>query len=184
MHPDLAKLAAEMTRTLSVLEQGQITLPPPKHPHKWTVQQHVEHLCLTYRSSIKALEARISKGRPSLARPMLRQQLMHFTIISCGFFPRGQSSPPAVSPGSLVLPSDGPALSSSYRQELDELDQAIDNAQRVFDGRPCATHLVLGPLSAEQWRRFHLVHGRHHLTQIRRLSGDLLGQAALPAATH
>jgi len=29
-------------------------------------------------------------------------------------------------------------------------------------------HPVLGPFSIEQWRKFHFVHGRHHVKQIRR----------------
>jgi hypothetical protein len=28
-------------------------------------------------------------------------------------------------------------------------------------------HPFLGPLTASQWRKFHLVHGRHHARQIR-----------------
>jgi hypothetical protein len=30
-------------------------------------------------------------------------------------------------------------------------------------------HPILGPFSIAQWRKFHLVHGRHHVKQIRRL---------------
>ena len=29
-------------------------------------------------------------------------------------------------------------------------------------------HPFLGPLTSDEWRRFHCVHGRHHLRQIRR----------------
>jgi hypothetical protein len=34
---------------------------------------------------------------------------------------------------------------------------------------------VLGPFSIEQWRKFHLVHGRHHVKQIRqrRAEGEI-----------
>ncbi|MGZ7099671.1 MAG: DUF1569 domain-containing protein [Candidatus Angelobacter sp.] len=30
-------------------------------------------------------------------------------------------------------------------------------------------HPVLGPLTAAEWRKFHLVHGLHHVKQIRSL---------------
>jgi hypothetical protein len=30
-------------------------------------------------------------------------------------------------------------------------------------------HPILGPLTAAQWRKFHLVHGRHHAEQILQL---------------
>jgi hypothetical protein len=31
----------------------------------------------------------------------------------------------------------------------------------------------LGPLTGAQWRKFHLVHGRHHARQIRQLRAGL-----------
>jgi hypothetical protein len=35
-------------------------------------------------------------------------------------------------------------------------------------------HLILGPLTAGQWRKFHWVHGQHHARQIReRLAKDV-----------
>jgi hypothetical protein len=30
-----------------------------------------------------------------------------------------------------------------------------------------AAHPLLGPLRVDQWRRFHVVHGCHHLEQLR-----------------
>jgi hypothetical protein len=27
--------------------------------------------------------------------------------------------------------------------------------------------MILGPLTIRQWRKFHLIHGRHHIKQIR-----------------
>jgi len=32
-------------------------------------------------------------------------------------------------------------------------------------------HLFLGPLTANEWRKFHWVHGRHHARQIRERMG-------------
>jgi hypothetical protein len=34
-------------------------------------------------------------------------------------------------------------------------------------------HPILGPLTGGQWRKFHLVHGLHHVKQIRRLRESL-----------
>ena len=34
-------------------------------------------------------------------------------------------------------------------------------------------HPVLGPLTAKQWRKFHLIHGRHHVRQISRLKATM-----------
>jgi hypothetical protein len=35
--------------------------------------------------------------------------------------------------------------------------------------RKLLDHPILGPLTGNQWRKFHLVHGLHHVKQIRRL---------------
>jgi hypothetical protein len=32
-----------------------------------------------------------------------------------------------------------------------------------------ASHFAFGPLGADQWREFHVVHARHHLTQLTRI---------------
>jgi hypothetical protein len=34
-------------------------------------------------------------------------------------------------------------------------------------------HPILGPLSVRQWCKFHLVHGLHHMKQVRRLRENL-----------
>ena len=39
--------------------------------------------------------------------------------------------------------------------------------RRKFGMERVAVHPFLGPLRVDQWRRFHVVHGFHHLTQLR-----------------
>jgi hypothetical protein len=34
-------------------------------------------------------------------------------------------------------------------------------------------HPFIGPLSGRQWRKFHLVHGRHHIKQIQEIRAGL-----------
>jgi len=53
------------------------------------------------------------------------------------------------------------------------MDASLADAERRFGHRTRVLfHPILGPLTAQQWRRFHLVHGRHHLKQIEaRLKG-------------
>src|ERR1700721_2221583 len=43
---------------------------------------------------------------------------------------------------------------------------------RKFCGGGIMGDPILGPLTAGQWRKFHLVHGMHHVKQIRRLRGE------------
>ena len=58
----------------------------------------------------------------------------------------------------------------AVEQALPEMDAAIQQCEQKYGGAvKIADHPVLGPLTAEQWRKFHLVHARHHMKQIARL---------------
>jgi hypothetical protein len=47
------------------------------------------------------------------------------------------------------------------------MDKAIADCEARYGSRVrVLDHPVLGPLTARQWRKFHLVHGRHHVKQI------------------
>ena len=47
------------------------------------------------------------------------------------------------------------------------MDQAIAQCEERYGARvKVLDHPVLGPLTARQWRKFHLAHGRHHVKQI------------------
>jgi hypothetical protein len=39
--------------------------------------------------------------------------------------------------------------------------------------RKLLDHPILGPLTAAEWRKFHLIHGLHHIKQIRKLKANL-----------
>ena len=48
------------------------------------------------------------------------------------------------------------------------MDEAIAQCEQRYGSRAMVLdHPVLGPLTARQWRKFHLAHGRHHVKQIR-----------------
>ncbi len=51
-----------------------------------------------------------------------------------------------------------------------EMDDMIARCEEKFGlSRKLLDHPILGPLTGEEWRKFHLVHGLHHVKQIRRL---------------
>jgi hypothetical protein len=52
--------------------------------------------------------------------------------------------------------------------EIDAMSAQLDECERKFGARTkILDHPVLGPLTVEQWRKFHWIHGRHHAKQIR-----------------
>jgi hypothetical protein len=52
------------------------------------------------------------------------------------------------------------------------MDEGLTRAEEMFGRQRFASHTVLGPLSAEQWTKFHLVHGKHHVKQIQGIRRD------------
>jgi hypothetical protein len=65
-------------------------------------------------------------------------------------------------PPEKVLAEIGPKIA--------EMDGNIARCEEKFGSRlKLLDHPILGPLTGAQWRKFHLVHGLHHVKQIKRL---------------
>jgi len=66
------------------------------------------------------------------------------------------------------LPAE--AVSENIGPEISKMDDTITRCENQF-GRSVKVldHPILGPFTVLQWRKFHLIHGLHHLKQIRRL---------------
>jgi hypothetical protein len=83
-------------------------------------------------------------------------------------------APPGVIPAVIDSePLDGTAISARLHDDLWAMDELLIACEEQFGRRRFSTHQVLGPISADQWRRFHVVHGRHHLKQLRQLISDV-----------
>lgn len=176
MHNDLKLLQAELERALSGLDDCQTQLRPEPglepSPRRWNMQQIVGHLLLTYAATLTAVETRLAKGAATKARPSLAQRIGQLTVIGLGRFPQGRRAPAGVTPEEHADPLSGDALCAAATEALTRMDSRIADAERLFGRRRRAiSHMILGPLSVDQWRRFHLVHGRHHIRQMAAIRG-------------
>ena len=163
MHAPFEKLIADLAFEVGHLSAEDIEAHPIGDPSRWNIRQLVEHLILTYRRSGANFDERLAKGRPSKYRATLRQSVAKFAVLSFGFFPRGVEAPAAVIPAAEPdHPTDGGALATLVARELEAVNAKLDQCQHEFGRKPFATHQVLGMLNAEQWRKFHVVHARHH----------------------
>jgi len=166
MNSTLQQLQSEITNSIRGLDATQTQLQPPSRPDKWSIQQIIEHLLLTYSGAEMALNARLAKRRPTAAKPSVFQQLQQFTVYRVGYFPGGRPAPPMVRPAPITNPLTGEELATATNDCLTQFDLVCNETEQLFGSSRCASHNVLGPLSADQWRRFQLIHGRHHLKQI------------------
>ena len=168
MNPTLHQLQREITYSLRGLDATQTQLHPPSHPDKWSIQQIVEHLLLTYSSTETAINARLAKRTPTRAQSTFRQRIFQYAVTRCGYFPTGREAPSIVTPSQPIThPLSGEDLARATAEHLAHLDRLLAEAETLFGpARQFASHAVLGPLNISQWRMFQLVHGRHHLKEI------------------
>jgi hypothetical protein len=157
---------------------------PSNDPEQWNAEQLVEHLLLTYLSTEDVLSERLRKGRPTQAPVTSQHKAMQEWVFSTGSFPSKREAPETVRPGQLNLPAlSGPKLAERMRQELETMDQLIDSCGECFGEQAVASHFALGPLSGEQWRQFHVIHSRHHLPQLDRISQYVVSSGKTSSTT-
>lgn len=163
MDPGLKKLQEELTSAVSGLSPQQWAWHPEG---KWSAAEVVEHLFLTYTGTIKGFERMAEAGRPSVTPPTWRQRLGKMVVVGFGHMPGGREAPRMARPRG--LPPE--KVLAEVGAKIAEMDDCITLQERKFGkSTQLLDHVILGPLTGAQWRKFHLVHGRHHIQQIRRL---------------
>lgn len=135
---------------------------------KWSAAQILEHLLLTYKNTARGLTKCLEKNAPLATTATLQQSIATQLLLGTGYFPPGRKAPER------TLPRGMPAeeVRQAIFGELDGMAARLDDCEHKF-GAPTKLldHPILGPLTAEQWRKFHWVHGRHHARQIRERVG-------------
>ena len=130
---------------------------------KWCAAEILEHLYLTYSGTQNAFERCLKAGKPLAGVPTFKQRVAATAVTDFGYFPRGRKSPDQVLPRGMsvekVVAEIGPQI-AAMDELITQCEQRYGSRTRVLD------HPVLGPLTARQWRKFHLAHGRHHVKQI------------------
>lgn len=163
MDAKLSKLRNALAEAIDGMSQEKLERHPPG---KWSSAQILDHLNLSYAGTIKNFERRLASGRPGASSDRRTKRWQRRLVIGLGFFPKDRKSPEH------VLPRGTPVsqLTSEIFVNISRMDSVIEEcAARFGRNKPLAEHPVLGPLTAKEWRKFHLVHGRHHARQILRL---------------
>lgn len=157
----LERLQQELRNALA----GATTTSMERGPAgKWSAAQVLEHLLLTYHGTNKGLAKCLEKGT-SLATPgTFRDSVRSFVVCNLGYLPSGRKAPERATPRGMAAEGVRRAIFS----EIEQMDAALSECERKFGANSkMLDHPVLGPFSVQQWRKFHWVHGRHHLGQIR-----------------
>jgi hypothetical protein len=144
-------------------------------PGKWCAAEVLEHLYLTYTGTITGFERVMAKGKPLASRASLAQRALTFVVLGLGRMPGRRKAP------AMVVPKGLPAerVRNEIGAKMAAMDAIIAQCEARFGGQvKLLDHPILGPLSAAQFRKLHVVHGRHHLKQLLRLRESAMRQMA------
>jgi uncharacterized protein DUF1569 len=133
---------------------------------KWCAGEVLEHLYLTYTGTIKGFSKVMEAGKPLATQPAMLHRMRTLVVVGFGHMPQGRKAPTPTLPKGLFADK----ARSEVGAKIIEMDAIIAQCEARFGhSKRLLDHPILGPLTAGQWRKFHLVHGRHHAKQIIRL---------------
>lgn len=166
MDPHLDQLRHEISSAIAGLSPERLTTHPPG---KWCTAEILEHLYLTYTGTMKGLQRVLESGKPKVTPPTWKQRGGTLVVLGFGYLPSGREAPSISRPKGLPPQT----VQKNIVVKLDEMDAMLAICETKFGARTkVLDHVILGPLTVNQWCKFHLVHGRHHLKQIRNLQSS------------
>jgi hypothetical protein len=167
MDPYLSRLQRELSSELNCWKLDQMNWHPRE---KWCAAEILEHLYLTYTGTVKGVGRLLDSGTAKASSPTWKKRVQAMIVVRFGYLPTGRQAPlhsrPKGLPAEKVAADIGPQI-AVMDEVLSQCAAQFGASTKVLD------HPFLGPFSIQQWRKFHLVHGRHHLKQLRHLRADL-----------
>jgi Protein of unknown function (DUF1569) len=163
MDSRLEKLQQALSESLAGALSEELSWHPPG---KWCATEVLEHLYLTYTGTTKGFGRVAAAGRSLATSKTSAQRLGTLVVVVFGHMPQGRKAPAVAQPRG--LPPE--KVRAEIIAAIGEMDEIITRCEASF-GRKAKLldHPILGPLTAGQWRKFHLVHGLHHVKQILKL---------------
>jgi hypothetical protein len=171
MHPVLHTAFLTCATQLEAVDTNAAQLHPEGCPNVPSMQQSVERVLCSIRSSCELLERRLKKGR--LPRAIKRTKLewaLQVMILGFGF-----------------VPANMPL--TEYRQlgaEIESLDALLTRCRAEFGMERVEHHPLLGPMRVDQWRRCQVLQLRllsESITAMRKSLVEPVTQSAQQTAS-
>ncbi len=163
MDSRLEELKQAIESAVEGLSREQLSWHPAD---KWCAAEVLEHLYLTYTGTIKGFTKVLESGKPLTSRASMEQRVRTLVVVGFRHMPEGRQAPANTRPKGLP----GLQVRSEVGAKIVEVDAIIAQCEARFGRRSrLLDHPILGPLTATQWRKFHFVHGQHHVKQLLRL---------------
>jgi hypothetical protein len=146
------------------LEEAQV--PPLPGQGRWCAQQIVEHLILSYQLTSTAVSRQLKSGRIPKNRRSILEFVLRVQTIGMGYMPQGAPTIRAVRPGEYT-PESGADLAQRFLKAAEDMDELLVAARKKFGIQACGEHPLFGIMRVDEWRRYHAIHARHHLKQLK-----------------
>jgi hypothetical protein len=166
MHPVLKTSLDPLLEIIETLNRDEAQVAPLPGQGRWCGQQVAEHLILTYKLTSDTLSRQLKSGRVPKNRRNLLEFLLRLQTIGLGYMPSGIPAIRAVRPVDYV-PEDGPAIAVRFVAAAEEMDALLSECRRRFGIQACGEHQFFGVMRVDEWRRYHAVHAKHHLPQLK-----------------
>ena len=161
MHSHLQKTRDAIDQATNGMTLEEMTWHPDG---KWCSAEILEHLALAFGGTAKFLSKVAADGKCVASKLTLKQRVGIAVVTGGEFIPGGRKAPAGVTPKGSVPPDQ---VLPTLRKYLADMDEAINACEGKLGTKVrIADHPVLGPLTVSQWRKFHMVHTRHHMKQI------------------
>lgn len=160
MHPATKQIRDSIANATDGLSEHQMR----QHPEgKWDAAAILEHLALTYGSTARVMQKCLDEGRPRATSASVKHRVSQVAVLTFSYIPSGRKAPKQVVPSGIA----GREALQLIFANLEKMDQALAECEGCFGTKvKIANHPVLGPIPITGWRKFHLLHTRHHMKQI------------------
>lgn len=166
MSPHLQKLQKELAAAIAGLTPEQLLWHPPG---KWSAAEIAEHLYLTYTGTTKGFTRVLAAGKVITTPITWTQRRNLLIVLGFGYLPSGREAPSFSRPRGLAIEKVMAELLPKIADKIAEMDDTIARCEEKLGRGKLLDHPILGPLTGVEWRKFHLIHGRHHIKQIQKL---------------
>ena len=162
MDPRLKRLQDKIAAVIAGLSPDQLSWHPSG---KWCAAEVLEHLYLTFTGTTKGFTRVITAGKVVTTPATWTQRRNQFVVLWFSHLPSGREAPSFARPRGLPVEK----VVAEIGPKIGEMDDMIARCEQALGQGRLLDHPILGPLTGAEWRKFHLVHGLHHLKQIRAL---------------
>jgi hypothetical protein len=155
MHPVLHTAFLSCATQLEAVDTNTAQLHPEGCPNVPSMQQNVEQVLCSIRSSCELLERRLKRGR--LPRAIKRTRLewaLQVMILGFGVVPGNMPLTEYYEPRKgAPNPLAGRELARQLCAEITRLDSLLTRCRADFGMERVEHHPLLGPMRVDQWRR-------------------------------